>query len=106
MDVLCFQGQLIPITSLYFYRTLIPCHAERRASPGEAGISASRSIPRMSPLPCRCREFSSIHFIFELVLGEEEQVLGRTPWRGMGERKIFGMVRLAHHDKKETVIFK
>jgi hypothetical protein len=50
------------------------CPAERRASPGErgpqiapflrelgqeAGISASRSIPRICPLPCCVREFSS-----------------------------------------------
>ena len=33
----------------------------------EAGISASRSIPKIYPLPCSFREFSSIHAYHESV---------------------------------------
>jgi hypothetical protein len=47
------------------------CPAERRASPGEAGISASRSIPKMCPLPCSFREFSSMHFGLESCCGSK-----------------------------------
>jgi hypothetical protein len=71
------------------------CHAERRASPGEAGISASRSIPRICPLPCNVKEFSSMQFALKAVAAANGVVLGRTPWGSMVKETFSGWIRLA-----------
>ena len=42
------------------------CRAERRARPGEARRSASRSIPRMFPLRYSFKAFSFMHFVPKL----------------------------------------
>ena len=52
------------------------------ASLGEAGISASRRIPRMYSLPCNFKEFSSRIFALEAV--RRQQMTAPTNQTGTG----------------------
>ena len=81
------------------------CHAEQRASPGEAGISASRSIPKICPLPCSFREFSSMRFYLELFAAANDPVSVELPGAARSRRySRDGSTR--PNDRKEAVIFK
>ena len=63
-----------------FAETFPTCHAERRARPGKAGISASRSIPGICPEACSFKAFSSMSSVPKLfAFSEITACLGRLP---------------------------
>jgi hypothetical protein len=105
------QGKSVGIVS-QFARNVSACSAERRARSGAARRSASRSIPRMSPLPCSFKVFSFMHFgpklfAFSQIAGPSVELPG-TAWRRKHSRDGSTHPRspaprdrsaFAHHDR-------
>jgi hypothetical protein len=81
----CINNALLEMTNFS------GCHsdpAERERAPAYAGVSARRRTPKVCPLQCRTREFSS-------------RCLGRTSCGRIHAASILGILRLRAHRSRE-----